>query len=202
MAERLIAADLKSVSRHWDGSCFPRTRGDVPFLSDDVQSLQTFPRTRGDVLCPVGVCLNWTEARLCGEEGPVLVTSGHGGHPCYAAFRSNSQSTGNSARGAHPAARLAQRNGSATLWSPPRTGLQNTVRGTLQVAYGRNCLLQPVIAFRTESAETSSDTFLISTIWRMTNKGQFCQKSLAKLWTRFFQVEPNIKKQTANLHSP
>ena len=37
-------------------------------------------------------------ARLCGEEGPVLVTSDNGGHPCYAAFRSNSQSTGNSAR--------------------------------------------------------------------------------------------------------
>ena len=39
----------------------------------------------------------------------MLVTSDNGGHPCYAAFRSNSQSTGNSARGAHPAARLAQR---------------------------------------------------------------------------------------------
>ena len=105
-------------------------------------------------------------------------------------------------RPVEPIQRPGLRKGTVLQLFGPRTGLQNTVRGTLQVAYGRNCLLQPVIAFRTESAETSSDTFLISTIWRMTNKGQFCQKSLTKPQARFFQVEPNIKKQTANLHSP
>ena len=38
-----------------------------------------------------------------------------GGHLCSAASRSNSQRTGHSARGAHPAARLTQRNDHATI---------------------------------------------------------------------------------------